>query len=140
MKLKTLRPKQELIRSEIKIDPFVQVDCDTGKWILCIIELTHNVAEKFGFELDHSEESMLMFGRYDPFTETLNVECEITKGYDPILRFDYDCTTRESIMIRRAIKEAIMEVWGKTPQRYCMDERNHKNDLVGKSLMSNWVI
>ena len=59
-----------------------------------------------------------MYGIYDPFEDTLRVECEISRE-DGYSYFDYEPTAAESEIIKTRISEKIHAIYGQTPQEFC---------------------
>ena len=108
-----------LRRSDIVIDREMEVDCDIGQQITCYIETWFDVDEKFRIHTDSDEGTWLnMYGKYDPFADTLRIECVIS-GDDFSETFDYQPTAAESQLIKDMITEKIREVHGQTPQEFC---------------------
>ena len=59
-----------------------------------------------------------MYGKYNPFADTLRIECVIS-GDDFSDEFDYQPTAAESQLIKDMITERIREVHGQTPKEFC---------------------
>ena len=63
---------------------------------------------------------MNMYGFYNPFADTLRVECEVSYD-DHSEYFDYEPTAAEAQLIKDMITEKIHELYGQSPQEFCDD-------------------
>ena len=63
---------------------------------------------------------MNMYGKYNPFKDSLRIECEISRD-DGSEYFDYTPTEAESALIKDMIAEKIREQWDQTPQEFCKE-------------------
>lgn len=59
-----------------------------------------------------------MYAKYNPFEDTLRVECEIDNGTDS-QHFEYVPTRAEAQLLKDKITEKITEVYEMTPQELC---------------------
>ncbi len=59
-----------------------------------------------------------MYAKYNPFADTLRIECEIDKPLDSEC-FDYEPTPAEAQLIKDMIAEKIKECYDETPQEFC---------------------
>ena len=114
-----MKENKELERADLAIDRDMEVDCDIGKQITVYIETWFDTDKKFKIRTDADEGTWLnMYGRYNPFADTLSVECVIS-GDDGDSTFDYNPTAAETQLIKDMITEKIREVHGQTPQEFC---------------------
>ena len=114
-----MKSNNELERSDLVIDPDMEVDCDIGQQITCYIETLFDVDEKFRIHTDSENGTWLnMYGKYDPFADTLRIECVISSD-DGTDQFEYQPTTAEAQLIKEMITEIIQELHGQTPQEFC---------------------
>lgn len=114
-----MKENMELERKDLVIDRDVEVDCDIGQQITCYIETWFDVDEKFRIRTNADEGTwMNMYGKYNPFADTLRIECVIS-GDDFSDEFDYQPTAAESQLIKDMITERIREVHGQTPKEFC---------------------
>ena len=67
-----------------------------------------------------------MYGKYDPYADTLRIECEIDKS-DSCVYFDYDPTDAEAQIIKDMITQKIREEHCQTPQEFCEEARAIEN-------------
>ena len=113
-------PNGELTREDIAVDPDMQVDGDVGQEILAYIETWFDVDEKFHVDTSDDDTWLNMYARYNPFTDSLNITCEISSdsGSD---WFDYEPTIAETTIIKELITQKINELYGQTPQGFCED-------------------
>ena len=126
-----MKENNELERDDIRIDPDMEVDCDIGQEITCYIETWFDVDKKFGLRMNDKDDTWLnMYGKYNPFADTLRIECEISrdKGSE---YFDYEPTASESQLIKGMIAEKSMEIHGQTPQEFCNDLYGYKPEFGG---------
>ena len=127
-----MKENKELERADLAIDREMEVDCDIGQEITVYIETWFDVDKKFGIHTDSDEGTWLnLYGKYNPFADTLRIECEISKD-DGSEYFDYEPTAAESQLIKEMIAEKIREEWNQTPQEFCeafygTDDLYHKH-------------
>ena len=77
--------------------------------------------KKFGIDTASEDGAWLnMYAKYDPFADTLRIECEISRD-NGSLYFDYEPTNTESQLIKDMIAEKLMRTHGQTPQEFCED-------------------
>lgn len=114
-----MKENMELERKDLKIDHDMEVDCDICQQITCYIETWFDTDKKFCIHTDADEGTCLnMYGKYNPFADTLHIECEIC-GDDFSDSFDYQPTATETQLIKDMITEKIREVHGQTPKEFC---------------------
>ena len=70
-----MKDNMELERSDLAIDRDMQVDCDIGQEILVYIETWFDVDKKFGISTQADDALLNMYGRYNPYADTLWIEC-----------------------------------------------------------------
>ncbi len=115
-----MKENNELERSDIIIDRDMDVDCDIGQEITCYIETWFDVDKKFGVNTADDDGTWLnMYGKYNPFEDTLRIECEISHDDKPTECFDYQPTPAEEMLIKALITEKIQEEHGQTPREFC---------------------
>ena len=116
-----MRENNELTRDDLAIDRDMQIDGEEGKEILVCIETWFDVDKKFGIHIHDEDDTWLnMYGHYNPFEDSLWVECEISRQ-DSSEYFDYTPTESEAQLIKDMITEKIREIYGQTPQEFCND-------------------
>lgn len=77
--------------------------------------------QKFGIDTASEDGTWLnMYAKYDPFADTLRIECEISRDNGSSY-FDYEPTSAESQLIKDMIAEKLMQTHGQTPQESCED-------------------
>lgn len=70
----------EFARRDLAVDRDIEVDCDIGQEITAYIETWFDVDQKFGTKLADEDGTWLnMYGKYNPFVDTLRIECEISR-------------------------------------------------------------
>jgi len=112
--------KNKILESDdIRIDWEMDVDCDISQEITCYVETWFDVDSKFFVDTSKDEDMWLnMYAKFNPFTDTLRIECEIDTGNETQC-FDYFPTREESRLIKDKITEKILEVYEMTPQEFC---------------------
>lgn len=114
-----MKENKELERDDLAIGREMEADCDTGQEITAYIETWFDVDAKFGTETrSHEDEWINLYGKYNPFADTLRLECEISRN-DGSSYFDYEPTDAEAQLIKDMITEKIQEIHGQTPQEFC---------------------
>ena len=126
-----MKENLELERSDIVVNRDMEVDCDIGQEITAYIETWFDVDQKFGTKLADEDGTWLnMYGKYNPFVDTLRIECEISRDNGSEY-FDYEPTSAETKLIKDMIAEKIREEYHQTPQEFC-EELYETNDLRGE--------
>lgn len=121
-----MKENKELERSDIAIDRDMEVDCDIGQEITAYIETWFDVDKKFGIHINDEDGTWLnLYGKYNPFADTLRLECEISRENGSEY-FDYEPTAGEAQLIKDMITEKIREEYHQTPKEFC--ERFYDTD------------
>ena len=121
----------EFARRDLAVDRDIEVDCDIGQEITAYIETWFDVDQKFGTNIADEDGTWLnMYGKYNPFVDTLCIECEISRDNGSEY-FDYEPTSAETKLIKDMIAEKIREEYHQTPQEFC-EELYETNDLRGE--------
>ena len=126
-----MKENKELERNDIAIDRDMEVDYDIGQEIMVYIETWFDVDKKFGLNIADEDGTWLnMYGKYDPFEDSLRIECEISRDNGSEY-FDYTPTEAESALIKNMIAERIREQWDQTPQEFCENCCNEEQTMGG---------
>ena len=126
-----MNENKELERNDIAIDRDMEVDYDIGQEIMVYIETWFDVDKKFGLNIADEDGTWLnMYGKYDPFEDSLRIECEISRDNGSEY-FDYTPTDAESALIKDMIAEKIRETWDQTPQEFCENCCNEEQTMGG---------
>ena len=115
-----MNSNNELTRDDIAIDRDMEVDCEIGQEITAYIETWFDVDKKFGTDTSDDDVWLNMYAKYNPFTDTLRIECEIDKPLESE-RFDYEPTESEAKLLKNMITEKLQNRYGVTPQDFCRD-------------------
>lgn len=116
-----MKENNELESTDIAIDNEMEVDCDIGQETTAYIETWFDVDKKFGLDIIDEDGTWLnMYAKYNPFSDTLRLECEISKDNGSEY-FDYEPTQGEIQFIKDMIAEKIMQIHGQTPQDFCRE-------------------
>ena len=130
-----MKENKEWERSDLAIDPDMQIDCDIGQEILCYVETWFDVDRKFGTHTAEDDSTWLNFyARYNPYADTLRMECEIssdTPGENKT--FDYEPTAAEAQLVKDLITEIIQEQYNQTPMEFCEDAMGESITMGGQS-------
>ena len=115
---------KEFERDDLRIDNDMQLDCDIGEGITCYIETWCDAAHKFGIDLSDGDDTWInMYGKYNPYEDSLRIECEICRDDAKTKSFDYTVTPSEAMLIKALIAERIMQLYGQTPIEFCESAR-----------------
>lgn len=102
----------------------MELDCDIGQEITAYIETWFDVDKKFGIHTADDDGTWLnLYGKYNPFEDTLRIECEISRDNGSEY-FDYQPTDSEAQLIKEMIADKIREEYHQTPQEFCGDIQN----------------
>lgn len=113
--------KNEFERKDIIVDRDMDVDCENVTEITAYLETWFDVDKKFGTNTKDNDDVWLnMYAKYNPFDDTLRIECEIDKPKSSEY-FDYTPTEAEAKLIKDMIAEKIKAEYGQTPQEFCKD-------------------
>ena len=111
-------------RRDLAVDRDMEVDCDIGQEITAYIETWFDVDQKFGTNIADEDGTWLnMYGKYNPFEDTLRIECEISRDNGSEY-FDYQPTDSEAQLLKEMIADKIREEYHQTPQEFCGDIQN----------------
>ena len=113
-----MNSNNELTREDIAIDRDMDVDCDIGQEITAYIETWFDVDKKLGTDTSDDDVWLNMYAKYNPFKDTLRIECEIDK---PL----------ESQFIKEMIAEKIKECYDQTSQEFCDSAYNEDISIGG---------
>ncbi len=114
-----MRENNELERTDIAIDPEIDVDFDDSHVISAYIEIWFDVDKKFGTNINNEDGTWLnMYGKYNPFEDTLCIECEIARDSGSKY-FSYQPTNDETKLIKELIAEKLQNQYGETPKEFC---------------------
>lgn len=116
-----MKENKELEKHDLAIDREMEEDCDIGQEITCYIETWFDVDKKFGIHTADNDNTWLnLYGKYNPFNDTLRIECEISRDTGSEY-FDYEPTAAEVQLVKDMITEKIKEEYNQTPQEFCND-------------------
>lgn len=114
-----MKENNELEKEDLCVDADLEVDCDVGQEITVYFESWFDVDRKFGTHIRDEDGAWLnMYGRYNPFGDTLSIECEISRA-DKSESFGYEPTAAEAQLMKEMIEEKIMQIYGQTPEEFC---------------------
>lgn len=114
-----MKENNEFEKNDLRVDAEMEVDCDIGQEITVYFESWFDVDRKFGIHINDEDGTWLnMYGKYNPFADTLRIECEISRD-DGSESFDYEPTATEAQLMKDMIAEKIREVYHQTPQEFC---------------------
>ena len=125
-----MRENNALTRDDIVIDHDMQIDGGEGCENIAYIETWFDVDRKFHIDTASDDDTWLnMYGRYNPFDDSLRIECEISRQ-DSSSYFDYEPTKEETQLIKDMIAERIQEDYNQTPQEFC-EEYYGEDQIIG---------
>ena len=96
-----MKENMELERGDIAIGRDMEVDCDIGQEILAYVEVWFDADKKFSIHTADNDGTWLnLYARYNPFANTLRMECEIDfDSPESNQYFDYEPTAAEAQLI-----------------------------------------
>lgn len=115
-----MKDNLQLEKKDIVIDGDIQVNDDNPQEITAYIETWFDVDKKFMVDTTDDGTWVNMYGKYNPFIDSLEIECVISSDNDSQC-FKYNPTKQESDLIKQMIADKIKQVFGQTPQEFCND-------------------
>lgn len=116
-----MKENNELERKDISIDRDMDIDAEDATEITVYIETWFDVDKKFGINtVDDDDVWLNLYAKYNPFADTLRIECEIDKP-DGSECFDYLPTPAEEKLVKEMIAEKIKEEYTQTPEEFCKE-------------------
>lgn len=126
-----MKENNEFEKDDLRVDAEMEVDCDIGQEITVYFESWFDVDRKFGIHTAEDDSAWLnMYGKYNPFADTLRIECEISRD-DGSECFDYEPTAAEAQLMKNMITAKIYEEYHQSPQEFC-EEFYGTDDLYGE--------
>ena len=121
----------EFTKDDLVVDRDMELDCDIGQEILVYFECWFDVNRKFNINIPYDETTWLnMYGRYNPYEDTLSIECEIDRE-DGSSYFDYIPTNAEAQLMKELITDKINEVYHQSPKEFCEAIENDDIEIGG---------
>ena len=108
----------EFTKDDLAVDRDMEIDCDIGQEILVYFECWFDADRKFGIDTSENDAWLNMYGRYNPYEDTLTIECEIDRD-DGSSYFDYFPTNAESQLMKDIITAKIQEEYHQSPKEFC---------------------
>lgn len=115
-----MKDNLQLEKKDIAIDADIQVNDENPYEITAYIETWFDIDKKFMVDTTDDGTWVNMYGKYNPFDDTLEIECVISSDNDSQC-FKYNPTREESDLIKQMIIDKIKQVFGQTPQEFCND-------------------
>ena len=94
------------------------VPIELYKFCIVYFECWFDADRKFGIDTSENDAWLNMYGRYNPYEDTLTIECEIDRD-DGSSYFDYFPTDAETQLMKDLITEKIQEVYHQSPKEFC---------------------
>ena len=108
----------EFTKEDLAVDRDMEIDCDIGQEILVYFECWFDADLKFSIDTSENDAWLNMYGRFNPYEDTLTIECEIDRD-DGSSYFDYFPTDAESQLMKDLITAKIQEVYHQSPMEFC---------------------
>lgn len=108
----------EFTKDDLAVDRDMEIDCDIGQEILVYFECWFDADRKFSIDTSENDAWLNMYGRYNPYEDTLTIECEIDCD-DGSSYFDYFPTDAETQLMKDLITAKIQEVYHQSPMEFC---------------------
>ena len=128
-----MNSNNELTRDDIAIDNDFEIDAETGQEITAYVETWFDVDEKFGVDTSDDDVWLNMYATYNPYKDTIKVECVIDKPLDSE-SFDYEPTESEAQLLKDMITEKLKYCYGTTPKDFCQEAFDTFLDYGGPKL------
>ena len=114
-----MKTSLEFEKRDLAVDREMEVDEDIGQEITAYLETWFDVDKKFGLSINDKDGTWLnMYAKYNPFEDTLRIECEIDRESGGEY-FDYEPTENEAKLIKEMIAEKILAEYKETPEEFC---------------------
>lgn len=128
-----MKTNMELKRHNLAVDREMEVDDDIGQEITAYLEIWFDVDKKFRLHINDEDGTWLnMYAKYNPFEDTLRIECEISRDQGSEY-FDYEPTKNEVVLMKEMIAEKILQENGETPQEFCDKTTDYKQEIGGQT-------
>ena len=108
----------EFTKEDLAVDRDMEIDCDISQEILVYLECWLDADQKFGIDTSQNDAWLNMYGRFNPYEDTLTIECEIDRD-DGSSYFDYFPTDAETQLMKDLITAKIQEVYHQSPKEFC---------------------
>ena len=108
----------EFTKDDLAVDRDMEIDCDIGQEILVYFECWFDADRKFSIDTSENDAWLNMYGRYNPYEDTLTIECEIDCD-DGSSYFDYFPTDAETQLMKDLITAKIQELYHQSPMEFC---------------------
>ena len=108
----------EFTKDDLAVDRDMEIDCDIGHEILVYFECWFDADRKFGIDTSENDAWLNMYGRFNPYEDTLTIECEIDRD-DGSSYFGYFPTDAETQLMKDLITAKIQEVYHQSPMEFC---------------------
>ena len=108
----------EFTKDDLAVDRDMEIDCDIGQEILVYFECWFDADLKFSIDTSENDAWLNMYGRYNPYEDTLTIECEIDRD-DGSSYFDYFPTDAETQLMKDLITAKIQEEYHQSPKEFC---------------------
>ncbi len=136
-----MKENKELEQSDIAIENDMEVDCDIGRQITVYIETWFDVDKKFGTHTADDDGTWLnMYGKYNPYEDTLLIECEVSHDREPSEYFDYTPTPGEAQLIKEMIAEKIRLLHKQTPKEFCESAAGQAEEVYVYKNTKNFTV
>lgn len=111
-------------RSDLVVDPDMEVECDEGTQIVAYLETWFDVDKKFRTNTANDSNSWVnLYAKFDPFADALQMEYCISTDKGSTAHKYYP-TPAEEQLVKDLITEKIQQLTQQTPQEYCMEVTN----------------
>ena len=127
-----MKENLELEKQDLAIDHDIQVSSDDPKVIDFLLETWFDVDKKFGINIAEEDGTWLnMWGLYNPFEDTLKIQCQIVRDNMEEEWFDYEPTEGETQLIKDMLSKKIQRRYDQTPQEFCEEAMDEPMEMGG---------
>lgn len=119
-----MRDTLEWERSDLAVDPEIDVECDEGTQIVVYLETWFDVDKKFRKNTCDDPNSWInLYAKYDPFSDQLQMEYCVSSDEDSAY-YRYYPTAGEAQLVKDLITEKIQQLHQQSPQEFCLSVTN----------------
>lgn len=127
-----MKENLELEARDLVVDREIEVDDDNPHQLNLYLETWFDVDKKFGLNINDEDGTWLnLWGFYNPFEDTLRLECQIARGDGSDEYFDYVPTEGEAKLIKDMVAATIQKWHNQTPQEYCESVMDESMEMGG---------
>ncbi len=115
-----MKENKDLERKDIEVDREMEVDDENPNQINFYLVKWFDVDQKFNLNINAEDGTWLnMYGKYNPYADTVKLECGISREDGDDTWFHYEPTESETKLIKDMVAEKLQQEHHQTPQEFC---------------------